>query len=227
MTQSPPVITIDGPSGSGKGTISQLLATKLKWHFLDSGALYRVIAYQVIQNNTKLDAEGEITELAMNLAVQFKAGEIGATPRVLLENQDITDQIRSEECANIASKIATLPTVRQALIARQHAFRKAPGLVADGRDMGTVIFPDAYLKVFLSASLEERAQRRYIQLKEKGINVSLEHVLDELTERDVRDKERSTAPMKPAHDAIIIDTTGVTIEQVLLRVLDAKEHAVV
>lgn len=215
-----PVITIDGPSGSGKGTVSQLLAQELKWNFLDSGALYRVLALAAKQHHVESDKEDALTVLAGHLDVQFKAIGKGYPPRVILEGEDVTDAIRTEECGNDASKIAMISSVREALLDRQRAFCEKPGLVTDGRDMGTVVFPSAQIKFFLQATQEERAKRRYNQLKEKGINVSLSAVLNDLIERDMRDKKRPVAPLKPAKDAIIIDTTGLRIEQVLQRILD-------
>lgn len=204
-----PVITIDGPGSSGKGTIGHLLAQELDWHFLDSGVIYRGLALIALQKNVDLDKESELAELAAKLPIQCKAD------RVLLQNTDITHQIRSEECGNVASRIAVLPKVREALLERQRQFRQLPGLVTDGRDMGSVVFPDANVKFFLVASVEERARRRYLQLKEKGINVTLEALCEELARRDQRDQERVIAPLKPMPDAIILDTTGLSIEEVL------------
>lgn len=219
MAASIPVIAIDGPSGSGKGTISQLLAQKLGWHFLDSGALYRVLALAAQQQTISMDNPDAIELLALHLDVKFEPQEIGMMPRVILEGDDVSEDIRSEICGNLASKIAVYPAVRQALLERQRAFRLLPGLVADGRDMGTVVFKDAPLKIFLQATDEERAMRRYRQLQENGINVSLEDVLTELKGRDERDKTRAVSPMVPAKDAIIIDTTGLSIEQVIAKIL--------
>lgn len=221
MTNTWPVITIDGPSGSGKGTISQLLAQRLGWNLLDSGALYRVLALAAKQHAVDLTNADGLTVLAGHLDVQFRATDMGAAPRVILEGEDVTDVIRTEECGDMASQVAAIPSVRQALLERQRAFCEQPGLVTDGRDMGTVIFPQAVLKIFLDASAEERAQRRYNQLKEKGINGSLARVLEELRERDRRDTQRAVAPLKPAKDAIKIDTTGLSIQQVLDQVIQA------
>ena len=215
MKTSPPVITIDGPGGTGKGTISQLLARDLGWHYLDSGAVYRVLAYAAKQQEIALDDTYSLAKLATHLNINFFTEEKITVPRILLNNQDITDTIRTEQYGNLASKIGASMQVRQALLERQRAFRQWPGLVTDGRDMGTVIFPDAPLKIFLEASIEERARRRYLQLKEKAINVSLGALYDELKERDLRDKERPVAPLKPAEDAIIIDTTHISIDEVL------------
>lgn len=215
MTTLPPVITIDGPSGTGKGAVSQLLARDLGWHYLDSGAVYRVLAYAAKQREIALDDIPSLAELATHLNLNFVTKEKITVPYIILDNQAITDTIRTEEYGNLASKIGASLEVRQALLERQRAFRQWPGLVTDGRDMGTVIFPDAPLKIFLDASIEERARRRYLQLKEKGINVSLVALYDELKERDLRDKERPVAPLKPAEDAIIIDTSHMSIDEVL------------
>lgn len=218
MMRKDPVITIDGASGTGKGTISQLLATRLKWKFLDSGALYRVLALAAQKHGVALDNEKGLDVLAEHLDVQFIA-QSNLASKVILEGEDVTDVIRAEKMGNAASIIAALPAVRAALLSRQRAFREAPGLVADGRDMGTVIFPDAELKIFLVASPEERAMRRYNQLKEKGINVTLSDLIDDLRERDKRDQERVIAPLKPADDAVIVDTDCLSIEQVVERIL--------
>lgn len=210
-----PVITIDGPSGSGKGTISLLLAQKLGWHLLDSGALYRVLALAAEQHKLDLQNEAALEVLATHLDVQFIATDHTPLARIVLEGIDVTDSIRGEECGNAASIIASLPGVRAGLLARQRAFREGPGLIADGRDMGTVIFPDAEIKFFLDASPDERAQRRYNQLKSKGINVSLAKILEEVKERDYRDRNRAISPLVPAKDAILIDTTDLSINQVM------------
>lgn len=215
---TPPVITVDGASGTGKGTVSQLLAKRLGWKFLDSGALYRVLALAAYKHSVALDNEKALEVLAEHLDVQFYAQESSAS-QIILEGEDVTDIIRTEKIGNAASIVAALPAVRTALLSRQRAFREAPGLVADGRDMGTVIFPDAELKVFLKASPEERAQRRLNQLKERGISVTLADLIEELRERDRRDQERAVAPLKPAEDAICIDTDHLTIEQVVERIL--------
>lgn len=219
MKKEWPVITIDGPSGTGKGTIGQLLAKTLGWHLLDSGALYRVLALAAEQHAVAFDNEAGLEVLAAHLDVQFKATSLGNPPRVILEGTDVTEQIRSEECGNNASKIAVLARVRKALLARQRAFCEEPGLVTDGRDMGTVVFPEAILKIYLDASTKERTKRRFEQLKEKGISVNLDHVRVELINRDARDKERAVAPLKPAKDAFVVDTTGLAVEQVLERIL--------
>lgn len=217
-----PVITIDGASGTGKGTVSQLLAKRLGWNFLDSGALYRVLALAAQKHRVALDNEKALEVLAEHLDVQFIAQE-SKLPKIILEGEDVTETIRSEKIGNAASIVAALPAVRASLLSRQRAFREAPGLVADGRDMGTVIFPDAELKIFLLASPEERAMRRYAQLKERGISVTLSDLINELRERDKRDQERAIAPLKPADDAICIDTDNLSIDQVVERILSELE----
>lgn len=213
-----PVITIDGASGTGKGTVSQLIAKRLGWKFLDSGALYRVLALAAQKHAVALDNEKALEVLAEHLDVQFVAQGIEST-RVILEGEDVSDTIRTEKTGNAASIIAALPAVRDSLLSRQRAFREEPGLIADGRDMGTVVFPDADLKIFLLASPEERAMRRYNQLKERGISVTLSDLIKELQERDRRDQERSVAPLKPAEDAIRVDTDRLTIDQVVDRII--------
>lgn len=219
MDLNAPVIAVDGPTASGKGTISQIVAQQLGWHLLDSGALYRLLALAAQNHALGLDDEPSLVTLARHLDVQFLADRLGTPPRILLEGEDVTHVIRSEECGHGASVVAGLPAVREALLARQRAFRDRPGLVADGRDMGTVVFPDAVLKVFLTASAEERANRRYNQLKQKGMNVNLRNLVREIAARDARDTERSAAPLKPAADAVVLDSTGLSIAQVAERVL--------
>lgn len=214
-----PVITIDGPSGSGKGTIAGLLASQLGWCLLDSGALYRLLAFAASNHGVDLTNEEALKLLAAHLDVQFVAGENGQGQRIILEGDEVTLAIRNEQVGSGASQVASLPAVRDALLLRQRAFQEAPGLVADGRDMGTVVFPDAPLKIFLTASAEERARRRYLQLKAKGDDVSLTSLLDEIRVRDERDTQRAVAPLKPAHDAIQLDSTELSIEQVLQRIL--------
>lgn len=213
-----PVIAIDGPSGSGKGTISQLLAKKFGWNFLDSGAIYRVLAFAAIKHRLNPNSIEDLTQQAKHLDLQFEPSE--EKPQIIFEGANITELIRTEEIGVIASKIAVHPSIRDALLQKQRAFKKVPGLVADGRDMGTVVFPEAEHKFFLVASLEERALRRFKQLQQKGDLTSYENILADLSERDYRDKERPVAPLKPAIDAIVIDTTGLKIDQVLQRVLN-------
>ena len=214
----PVVITIDGPSGSGKGTVAGMLATKLQWKLLDSGALYRVLALAADKHAVPLDHEDALEVLAVGLDVEFVVDVENNSQRILLEHQDVTDEIRNETVGAHASQIAALPGVRAGLLRRQQEFRQAPGLIADGRDMGTVVFADAPLKVFLTASAEERARRRYLQLKDKGETVTLTSLLEEIRARDERDTNRSIAPLKPADDAIILDSTTMTIEQVLEKI---------
>lgn len=213
------VITIDGPSGSGKGTVAGLLARRLGWNLLDSGALYRLLAFAASNHGVDLTNEELLKALAAHLDVQFLAAEEGQLQRIILEGDDVSNDIRNEHVGAGASRVAALPAVREALLQRQRAFREAPGLIADGRDMGTVVFPDAPLKIFLTASAEERARRRYLQLKAKGDDVSLSSLLDEIRARDERDTQRSVAPLKPAADAIQLDSTELSIEQVLERIL--------
>jgi cytidylate kinase len=213
-----PVIAIDGPSASGKGTISALLARKLGWHLLDSGALYRLVAYAAQQQAIGLDDTRSLQDLARRLDVVFKTEPLHEVTDIYLAGEKVTQAIRSESMGNAASTVAAVPEVRAALLDRQRAFRQLPGLVADGRDMGTVVFPDAQLKVFLTASAEERAKRRYKQLMEKGASVNLRDLFDEIAERDKRDSQRATAPLKPAVDAVEIDTTPLTIQDVVDRI---------
>jgi len=214
-----PVITIDGPSGSGKGTIAGILAKRLGWGLLDSGALYRLLAFAARNHGVDLTNEESLKLLAAHLDVQFVGATEGHPQRIILEGDDVTDDLRSEQVGAWASQVAALPAVRDALLQRQRAFQEPPGLVADGRDMGTVVFPDAPLKIFLTASAEERARRRYLQLKGKVDGVSLSSLLDEIRARDERDTQRAVAPLKPAVDAIQLDSTELSIEQVLERIL--------
>lgn len=211
-----PVLTIDGPSGSGKGTLAQRMAEKLGWHYLDSGAIYRVLALAALKHTIDLTDERALAVLAEKLNVQFLLAQ--GQLQVMLEDVDVSLLIRSEQAGNAASKVAALPAVRAALLQRQRDFRQAPGLVTDGRDMGTVVFPDAPFKVFLTASVEVRAQRRYKQLKEKGIGSNLCDLIAEISERDERDTQRQVAPLRPAADAVILDSTQLGIEAVLERV---------
>lgn len=217
--QQAPVITIDGPGGSGKGTICRLVSQKLGWHLLDSGAIYRVLALAAIHHQIDPSDEEALQPLAAHLDVQFNCDEQGNT-RITLEGENVTHTIRTEEVGSVASKIASLPRVREALLRRQRAFKEAPGLVADGRDMGTVVFPQAEVKIFLTADASERARRRYLELKEKGHDVNIGDLLSEIQARDERDMNRAVAPLKPADDAYMLDSTNKTIEQVLDEVLN-------
>ncbi len=212
-------MTIDGPSGVGKGTISLKVALKLKWHYLDSGALYRIVAYGRQQHHISTADVNALAAYAESLDVRFEIDPQSESVEILLENQYITEKIRTEEAGNQASIVAAIPEVRTALLARQRAFCAEPGLVADGRDMGTVVFPAAAIKVYLTASADERAQRRYKQLKEKGIDAKLGSLVEAIRERDERDSSRQTAPLKPASDAHIIDTTEMSVQQVEKAVL--------
>ena len=220
-----PILTIDGPSGSGKGTICALVARELGWHLLDSGALYRLVALGAMRHGIELTDEAALATYAAELDVQFELQPNGSAPRILLEGEVVGDALRTESCGNAASKVAALGAVREALLQRQRDFQQPPGLVADGRDMGTVVFPRAGVKIFLTASVDERAQRRYKQLKEKGISANLPDLLTEIAERDARDAERSVSPLKPAADAVELDTTSLTINEVRDKVLGlCREH---
>ena len=219
------VITVDGPGGSGKGTITQMLARKLGWHLLDSGALYRLTALAAERQGVALDNEPALVAVAASLDVTFEPTPPGEPAKVLLAGEDVNAAIRTEQCGNNASKVAVMQSVRDALLQRQRDFRQAPGLVADGRDMGTVVFPDAPVKIFLTASAEERAQRRFSQLLQAGVDVSIANVLEEIRVRDERDMNRSAAPLKPADDAQVIDSTGLSIEEVLDRCMAAAGQA--
>ena len=218
MNDKAAVLTVDGPGGAGKGTISRLVADRLGWHLLDSGALYRLTALAAMRRGVAFDDEAALERLAAALDVVFLAE--GDTTRVLLEGGDVSQEIRTEQVGDAASRVASLPAVRQALLKRQRDFRTGPGLVADGRDMGTVVFPDAELKVFLTASPEERARRRYLQLQEAGVDANLSSLLKEIQARDARDMQRSVAPLVPADDAIELDTTSLSIPEVVERLTE-------
>lgn len=206
-----PVITIDGPSASGKGTIAKRVAEALGYHYLESGALYRLVA--LLSLNRSIDSEADLARAAEAMAVGFRGDEI------ILENQDVNEEMRREEVGNRASEVARMPAVRQALLKRQRAFRQPPGLVADGRDMGTVVFPDAVLKIFLTASPEVRAERRYKQLIEKGISANLRALSRDLQERDARDANRAVAPLVPAPDSQVLDSSALSVETVVEQIL--------
>ena len=216
---SVPVIAIDGPSASGKGTIAQAVAQALGFHYLNSGALYRAVALAALESGADLESELTLRDIALNLRGKFE-GE-----SVELGGRNVTDLLRSEAVSRAASRIAGLPRVREALFDRQRAFRRAPGLVADGRDMGSVVFPDATLKIFLTASAEERAQRRYKQLMDKGMHATMAALLQDIRERDTRDSSRAAAPLRQSADAVLVDTTGMSVEQVTQRVLALYKQA--
>ncbi|ACY85011.1 (d)CMP kinase [Edwardsiella piscicida] len=217
MTAIVPVITVDGPSGAGKGTLCKALAQALGWHLLDSGAIYRVLALAALHHQVNIDSEEALVPLAAHLDVRFDAAE--GDLRVILEGEDVSTAIRTETVGNTASRAAAFPRVREALLRRQRAFREAPGLIADGRDMGTVVFPDAPVKIFLDASAQERARRRMLQLQEKGFDVNFESLLAEIKERDFRDRNRAVAPLVPAAGALLLDSTTLSIEQVIAQAL--------
>lgn len=221
MSSLSPVITVDGPSGAGKGTLCMMLAEKLGFHLLDSGAIYRVLALAALHHGVDLDSEDDLVPLAIHLDVQFIAQ--GDLVQVILEGEDVSGELRKEETGMAASKVAALPRVREALLRRQRAFNSEPGLVADGRDMGTVVFPTAVAKIFLDASAEERAQRRYNQLQAKGLEVSIDHLLSEIQERDYRDRNRAVAPLRPADDALVLDSTELSIEEVVAQAIQFIE----
>lgn len=212
--QGPPVIAVDGPAASGKGTVAQGVARALRFHYLDSGSLYRLVAYKALSSGIPLDQEAPLASLAAQLSVTFEGQQIA------LDGSDATLAIRAPEVGEAASRVAVFPGVRRALLARQRGFRRPPGLVADGRDMGTVVFPDALLKVYVTASAEERAARRYKQLIEKGNSVTIAGLLRDIQERDARDMGRAEAPLTPAADAIVLDTTGISIEASIAFVLE-------
>ncbi|AMO81961.1 (d)CMP kinase [Obesumbacterium proteus] len=217
MTAIAPVITVDGPSGAGKGTLCKALAESLGWCLLDSGAIYRVLALAALHRQVDITSEEALVPLAAHLDVRFVAQD--GQLQVILEGEDVSNEIRTESVGSTASQAAAFPRVREALLRRQRAFREFPGLIADGRDMGTVVFPDAPVKIFLDASSEERARRRMLQLQEKGFSVNFERLLDEIKERDYRDRNRSVAPLVPAQDALMLDSTQMSIEQVIEKAL--------
>lgn len=221
MEQSIPVITIDGPSGAGKGTVCRLLAQRLGWEILDSGAIYRVLALASIHHQVDPSDEESLIPLAAHLDVQFQSTDNSS--QIILEGEEVTLSIRNEEVGGVASKIASLPRVREALLRRQRAFKQLPGLIADGRDMGTVVFPDAEVKVFLTASAEERADRRFKELKEKGHDVKIGDLLNDIKARDERDTNRSVAPMVAAEGAICIDSTTVSAQEVYEQLIQVIE----
>jgi len=218
-----PVITVDGPSGSGKGTVSRLVAQRLKWHLLDSGALYRLVALSGLQDGLPPDDEEAHRRIAEALDVRFEADD-RAQERIWLAGKDVTRDLRTETTGNAASRVAAMPEVRTALLQRQRDFQRPPGLVADGRDMGTVIFPAAEVKIYLTASADERALRRHKQLKDKGLDVSLAGLSQEILERDRRDSSRAVAPLRPADGAVVIDSTGMAVESVVDRILAVARH---
>jgi len=209
------VLTLDGPGGSGKGTIAQIIAGRLGWHYLDSGALYRVLGLTAQRRGIALDLEPDLCRLAETIRIDFTPQPDGTPSRVSVDGEDVSAVLRTEQTGSLASQVAVLPDVRAALLQKQRDFRQFPGLVTDGRDMGTTVFPDATLKVFLTASAEVRAERRYKQLKEKGFNANLASILGEIRHRDQRDTERSVSPLKPADDAWILDCSALGIDEVV------------
>jgi cytidylate kinase len=216
---APPVIAIDGPSASGKGTVAQRVAEVLRFHYLNSGALYRTVALAAIQQGLERENELTLSYIAMNLKAKFSGDH------VLLDGNDVTDAIRAEEIGTLASRIAEMQSVRRALLDRQRAFLQPPGLVADGRDMGTVVFPEAVLKIFLTATPEERAQRRHKQLMGKGMSANMAALLEDIRARDARDSARAAAPLKKAADAVLIDTTGIPAAEAIAQVLALYKQA--
>lgn len=223
MSSQSPVITVDGPSGAGKGTLCMMLADKLNYHLLDSGAIYRVLALAALHHGVDTESEDALVPLANHLDVQFIAE--GDLVRVILEGEDVSKELRKEEAGTAASKVASLPRVREALLRRQRAFSAEPGLVADGRDMGTVVFPNAEAKIFLDASAEARTQRRLNQLQLKGLSGKFDQLLCDIQERDDRDRNRAVAPLRPADDALVIDSTLLSIEEVVdvaLKFIESK-----
>ena len=224
MNEQIPVITIDGPSGAGKGTVARIVAEKLGWQLLDSGAIYRVLAVAIQYHQISVEEEEPLIPMASHLDVQFEINANGEG-QVILEGEDVTTSIRTEEIGALASKVAAFPRVREALLRRQRAFKVLPGLVADGRDMGSVVFADAPVKVFLTASAEERAKRRYNQLNEKGFDVNIGRLLDDIRQRDERDQNREVAPLVAAEGSLIIDSTDLSIEEVVDKILIFSNEA--
>jgi CMP/dCMP kinase len=217
MNAAAAVVTLDGPSGAGKGTVSRAVARRLGWHYLDSGAIYRALAVEILDLGISPDDENAVMDAASRMDLQFVFDPAFS---VILGGKDISGRIQSEDCGNYASKLAAMPGVRKALLEKQRAFRRPPGLIADGRDMGTVVFSDAQIKIFLTASPKIRAERRVKQLKEKGMDVNLDQIITELLERDRRDQTRETAPLKQAEGAVFIDSSEMTIDQVVELVIN-------
>ncbi len=214
-----PVLTLDGPSGVGKGTVARIIAQKLDWHLLDSGAIYRAFAIMASDNDIKIDDVDGLLKLANNFDISFKLNSDHGPLNVYLNNAEVSSELRTEKTAALASQFAKIKSLRKTLLVKQRQFKKLPGLVADGRDMGTVVFPDAPFKVFLTAEVEERAKRRLKQLQETGIAGNISHTLAEVQKRDERDVNRQHSPLKPAQDALVIDTTNLTINEVITKVM--------
>ena len=214
-----PVLTIDGPSGVGKGTVSNIVANELKWHILDSGAIYRAFALAASKRDLLPENTEELLELASNLELKFVSSSLNNDLEIYLDNQEVSSELRTEKTAELASKFAMIGSLRESLLIRQRDFRKPPGLVADGRDMGTVVFEDAPYKVFLTANVEERAKRRLKQLHQKGITGNISHTLEDVKKRDERDASRKHSPLKPSKEALIIDTSDLTVSEVVTKVM--------
>jgi len=214
-----PVLTIDGPSGVGKGTVANIIAAKLKWHILDSGAIYRAFALAASNRDIQIDNTEQLLELASNLDLRFAPDSAKNVLGVYLDNQEVSSELRTEKTAELASKFAMIGALRESLLLRQRNFKKPPGLVADGRDMGTVVFKDAPFKVFLTANVEERAKRRLKQLHQRGITGNISHILEDVRKRDERDASRKHSPLKPSKDALIIDTSDLTVDEVITKVM--------